>query len=84
MNLNEEVDSFEIWAREPDGTEGRVAFLNAPEVYDDLAVAYSRACRYRDAEVGWDVPVEDRREWFIVTATTTRQVEVTINEDSHY
>ncbi len=79
IKIDEESESYEVWARNPDGTEGRVTFLNSPEVYDDLAVAYHQARKYHESEKGWDVPENERRVWFIVTATTTREVEVTID-----
>lgn len=63
---------WEVHVRMPDGTEGLARFTGDPAVYDNPERAGALADHH--AAVQAQRPAEDRREFFVVEAVTTRRV----------
>jgi hypothetical protein len=75
---NTETVTWEIHVQMPDGKEGPAAFLDKPEVYDDLERAAYWVDRYTSEQVGWKKPIEERKRYFLVEVTTNTTVDTKV------
>lgn len=77
--INTETVTWEVHVQMPDGKVGPASFAGgAPSVYTDIEKAGYWADRYTSEQVGWKKPVDERKRFFLVEATTSTTVDTKV------